>query len=333
MEALHAPGHTDCALGLYLLQCPPLMSFVTRYLDPALVERLNHLQLSARSVVEGTISGGHRSPIKGASVEFRQHRFYTPGDEVRRLDWRVLGRTDRPYIKEYDEETNLRAVLMLDRSGSMAYGGTPEGKTPRGGPNAPTSKFDYAARLVASLGYLMLGQSESVGLALFGPKLEQWVAPRSGTAQLSRVIDVLERTVPRGDANHGRAMQEVADRLGKRSLVIVVSDLFSPINKVREGLARLRHDRHETIVLQILDRDEIGFPFRKWSRFRGLEGEQAVLVEPALMRKVYLENFKAHRRGMEETCRSLGVELFPCVTSRSLIEAITQLLHRRAAGK
>src|SRR3954471_18105453 len=120
------------------------MNFVSRFLDAALLERLNHLQLSARSVVEGTISGAHRSTLKGTSVEFRQHRFYVPGDELRRLDWRVLGRTDRPYIKEYDEETNLRCLLLLDGSGSMSYG------------RIPDNKFDYACRLVASLAYLML---------------------------------------------------------------------------------------------------------------------------------------------------------------------------------
>src|SRR5579872_7006559 len=160
------------------------MSFVTRYLEPSLVERLNHLQLSARSVVEGSIIGRHRSPVKGASVEFRQHRFYTPGDEPRRLDWRVFGRTDRPYIKEYDEETNLRCVLMLDCSGSMAYAG-------RSG-----TKHEYGAKLIASLAYLMLAQTESVGLGLFGSRLEQWIAPHAGTNQLSRVIDALERSVP-----------------------------------------------------------------------------------------------------------------------------------------
>src|SRR5688572_9731307 len=132
------------------------MSFVTRYLDPALVERLNQLQVTARSVVEGSITGAHRSPLKGASVEFRQHRFYTPGDEPRRLDWRVLGRTDRPYIKEYDEETNLRAVLLLDASGSMAYAGK------------SVTKFEYGCTLVAALSYLMLGQTESVGVGLIG---------------------------------------------------------------------------------------------------------------------------------------------------------------------
>jgi uncharacterized protein (DUF58 family) len=310
------------------------MSFVTRYLEPALVERLNHLQVSARSVVEGAITGAHRSPMKGASVEFRQHRFYTPGDEPRRLDWRVLGRTDRPYIKEYDEETNLRCVLMLDESGSMAYG--TQGTMAAAAANSSVpgveagSKFDYAAKLVASFAYLMLGQTESVGLALFGGRVQQWLAPRAGTAQLSRVIDLLERAGPTGESDPGRAIQDVADRLGKRSLVIVVSDLFTPLPRLREGLARLRHDRHETIALQVLHPDELEFPFRKWSRFRGLEGETPRLLEPATARKTYLENFRRHRRGLEETCRALGVEFYSFVTEKPVIDSITTFLRRRA---
>ena len=308
------------------------MSFVTRYLEPALVERLNYLTVSARSVVEGATTGAHRSPLKGASVEFRQHRFYTPGDEPRRLDWRVLGRTDRPYIKEYDEETNLRCVLMLDESGSMGYGGARAGAATTAGAGVePCSKFDYAAKLVASLAYLMLGQTESVGLALFGGRVQQWLAPRSGTQQLSRVIDLLERAGPRGESDPGRAMQDVADRLGKRSLVIAVSDFFTPVARLREGLARLRHDRHETIVLQVLDRDEVEFPFRKWARFRGLEGERSRLLEPALVRKTYLENFRRHRRDLEEACRAAGVEFYSYVSEKPVIESITTFLRRRAA--
>jgi uncharacterized protein (DUF58 family) len=290
------------------------MSFVTRYLDPALVERLNNLQVTARSVVEGSITGAHRSPLKGASVEFRQHRFYTPGDEPRRLDWRVLGRTDRPYIKEYDEETNLRAVLLLDASGSMAYGGRSE------------QKFEYGCKLVAALSYLMLGQTESVGIGLIGPKLDQWVAPRAGSAQLSRVIDVLERATPKGESAITRCMQETADRLGRRSLVIVVSDFFSPVQTLRDGLARMRHDRHETVLLRLLDRDEVEFPFEKWSRFRGLEGERSQLCEPALVRKVYLQNFKAHGRELEETARTLGAGFHSFVTDKPVIDSITQFL-------
>jgi uncharacterized protein (DUF58 family) len=296
------------------------MSFVSRYLDPTLVERLNALQLSARNVVEGSISGLHRSPVKGASIEFRQHRFYTAGDEPRRLDWRVLARTDRPYIKEYDEETNLRCLLLLDTSGSMAYG------------RKTGSKFDYAGRLVAALAYLMLGQSESVGLGLCGTKLLHWLAPRAGSGQLSRVIDALERAAPRGEARLTPVLQEVADRLGKRSLVIVVSDLFAPVPSLREGLARLRHDRHETILLQVVDEDEVDFPFRTWSRFRGFEGERPQLLEPAVMRRAYLDAFARHRRELEETCSALGVEFYPFVTKIPVSDSLTAFLQRRSAA-
>src|SRR6266567_2471849 len=221
------------------------MSLVSRYLDPLLIERLNALQLSARRVVVGSTLGQHKSPVKGASVEFRQHRFYVPGDEPRRLDWRVFGRTDRPYVKEYDEETNLRALILLDGSGSMGYG------------RKHGTKFDYAASLAASLAYLMLGQTEAVGLGLFRKRIDAFLAPRGGTPQLARVIDVLERS----------------------SLVIVISDFFTPIDKFREGVAHLKHDRHELICLRVLDRDELEFPFRRWSRFRGMEGEDARLCE------------------------------------------------------
>src|ERR1700761_7752057 len=184
------------------------MSFVTRYLKPSLVERLNHLQLSARSVVEGSITGQHRSPVKGASVEFRQHRFYAPGDEPRRLDWRVLARTDRPFIKEYDEETNLRCLLMLDCSGSMSYG-------PAGA--AAVNKFEYAARLAASLAYLMLASTESVGLSALGDRLLQWLTPRNGSKQLSRITEGLDRTMPRGPIDLKRSTEEAASRLGRRA--------------------------------------------------------------------------------------------------------------------
>lgn len=305
------------------------MSFVTRYLDPALVERLNHLQVSARSVVEGSVTGAHRSPLKGASVEFRQHRFYAPGDEPRRLDWRVLGRTDRPYIKEYDEETNLRCLLMLDESGSMAYSGATSGAASG---VAPGSKFDYGAKLVASLAYLMLGQTESVGLALFGERVQRWLPPKAGTAQLSRVIDLLERAAPVGTSGPGRSVQDAADRLGRRSLVIAVSDYFTAIPELRQGLARLGHDRHETILLQVLHPDEIDFPFRRWSRFRGLEGERARLLEPAMVRNAYLDNFRRHRRELEEAARAAGAEFYSFTTDKPLIDSITHFLRRRAVG-
>ncbi len=295
------------------------MSQVSRYLEPSLVECLNHMQVSARSVVQGSISGQHRSHLKGASVEFRQHRFYVPGDEPRRLDWRVLGRTDRPYVKEYNEETNLRCLLMLDASGSMGYG------TSHG------SKFEYAARLVAALGYLMLGQTESVGLGVCGRGLDQWLAPHAGPMQLSRVLEMLDRSAPVGPSALARGLHEVADRLERRALVIVVSDFFMPVDEIRGGLAHLHHQRHELIAIQVVDRDEQDFHFRQWTRFRGLEGERARLCEPAMVRKTYRENFLRHRRALAEACLSVRAEFQSCVSDRPMIETIRALLGKQMA--
>jgi len=290
---------------------------ISHLLDPVLIERLSQLQLSARRVVEGATTGQHRSPLKGASVEFRQHRFYVPGDEPRRLDWRILARTDRPYVKEYDEETNLRCQLLLDCSGSMAYRG-------RG-----VSKFDYAAQVVASLAYVMLGQTESVGLTTFADRVQQFLKPHGGTPQLSRIVDLLERSAANGTADVRRAMCESADRLGRRGLVIIVSDFFAPIETLRAGLARLHHGRHEVVVLRVLDRDEIEFPFNRWTRFHGLEAEPAQLCEPAVMRETYLRNFKAHEAAITQTCRAFGFEFHTLKTDHSLADALVEFLQRR----
>jgi uncharacterized protein (DUF58 family) len=295
------------------------MSLVSRYLDPPLLERLQSLQLSARRVVEGTTTGQHRSPVRGASVEFRQHRAYAMGDEPRRLDWRVLARTDRPFVREYDEETNLRCTILLDRSGSMAYRGE---KRPR--------KFDYAAKFVASLAYLMLKQTESVGLAMAGARLEAWLPPHPGSAQLARVIDALERTSPAGASDVPAAMGELAERLGRRSLVVIVSDFFADVAKLRASLARLHHGRHEAIALRVLDEDEIEFPFKQWLRLRGLEGEGARLCEPALMRQRYLAAFNAHAQDLHDACRGAGVEFHSFSTGKPLAEALIGFLRHRA---
>ena len=296
------------------------MNFVGRYLDPLVVERLNALQLSARSVVEGMTTGTHRSPVKGASVEFRQHRFYVRGDEPRRLDWRVLGRTDRLYVKEYDEETNLRCLLLLDCSGSMGYGRERDGG----------SKFDYAARLTAALAYLMLAQTESVGLGLFHQRIDPYLAPRSGTAQLSRLLTLLDRTSPRSTASPAAALRDAGRRLSRRALLIVLSDFFCPVAELRHALALLRHDYHEVIVLRILDRAEIVFPFSGWSCFRGLEREPMRWVEPALLRQGYRGRFAAHAGALADACRSTRAEFHNLVTDQPLLDSLTAFLARRA---
>ncbi len=293
------------------------MAWASRLLDPALVERLNALSLSARGVVEGSAVGRHTGPVKGASIDFRQHRIYVRGDEPRRLDWRVLARTDRHYIKEYDQETNLRGVVLLDRSGSMAYG------------RAQGRKFDHAAKLAAALAYLMLAGDESVGLGLAGNGLESWIAPKAGGDQLARVVEALERAEPAGASDLGGAMRALAERLGRRSVVMVASDFFAPVEDLAAGLARLRHDRHEVILMRVIDRDEIEFPFRRWSRFRGLEGEASRLVEPAIARRAYLDNFARHAEGLRETGARLGVAMHEMPTDAALVDAITTFLDRR----
>jgi uncharacterized protein (DUF58 family) len=295
------------------------MNFTSRYLDAALVEQLNHLQLVARSVVEGTAAGLHRSQLKGASVEFRQHRAYVPGDEPRRLDWRVLARTNRPFVKEYDEETNLRCLIMLDCSGSMAYGS-----------DVSNRKFDYACRLTAALSYLMLAATESVGAATFARKLDHYLAPRSGSLQLSRVIETLDRATPAGPAAMLPATLQIATRLGRRALVILVSDFFSPAKEIRDALARLRHDRHELICLRVLHPDEINFPFQNWSLFSGLEGERAYLGEPALMRKKYLAHFNRHSVELETLCRSMPADFHLMMTDQPVVDAVRRFLKARA---
>ncbi len=298
------------------------MSIAGRFLDPALIEQLNHLQLAARSVVEGSAVGLHRSQLKGASIEFRQHRPYVAGDEPRRLDWRVLARTNRPFVKEYDEETDLRCLLMLDTSGSMDYG-IPD----------VDRKFDCAARLAAALAYLMLGMTESVGVALVSRNLHHWLAPRSSSLQLSRIIDVLDHAAPSGPADIVRSTRLVANRLGRRALVIFISDFFSPAAAVRDALARLRHDRHELICIRVLHPDERNFPFQNWSMFQGLEGERAFLCEPALVRRAYLSRLEKHARELTTLCRSMSADLHVMSSDHQVADLITRFLKTRAGGR
>lgn len=292
------------------------MTPLQRYLEPELLKRLSTLTVSARTVAAGVTTGHHRSPVKGSSIEFRQHRFYTPGDEPRRIDWRVLARTDRPYVREYEQETNLRCLLMLDSSGSMGYG--------EGGEN----KLLYARRAVAAMSYVMLSQTESVGLATFGGA-SQYLPPQAGESQLARVLDLLDRTVSAGPAGVGGAFSAVANRLSRRTLVVVLSDLFSEVDRVARGLARLRHDKHEIALLRVLHRDEIEFPFARWARMVGMEGEGARVVEPAVARDQYLGRFAAHRKQLSDACHRLGVPVYEWVTDQELGESVTSFVFGR----
>ena len=294
------------------------MTQLSQFLTPDDLRKVANLQVLARLVVEGFCTGLHRSPHKGFSVEFKQHRQYVHGDEIRRLDWRVFGRSDRFYIREYEEETNLRATLLLDASGSMAYGG--ESK----------SKLVYATRLAACLSYLMLQQQDSVGLVTFDTKVRRYIPPRSQTRHLQVLINELDKMSPGGETEIGKVFHDLAPRIHRRGLLVVLSDCFGDVQNLLSALAHLRHARHEIIIFQIWDRDELDFPFRQWTRFDCLEiDEKRHLVDPNHLRASYLDNLERYRSEFRRGCYRNHIDLVPMVTDQPYSEALAHYLSLR----
>lgn len=249
-----------------------------QYLDPKVLNQIQHLEMTARNVVEGFISGMHKSPYKGFSVEFAQHREYVPGDDLRYLDWKAYGKSDKYYIKEYEEETNFRALLVVDTSESMRYQSS----------DLP-SKLDYAKVMAASLAYLIQRQSDAAGLALFDERVYDYVPSSTSQATLMRMLATMHMHPAAKKTNIGEVLHDAAQRAGRRSLVIVISDLFDNINHLKKGLEHLRARRHDVIVFNVMDEQEINFNFDRLTEFRGLEGYPKLLVDPRSLRKAYLE--------------------------------------------
>jgi len=296
------------------------MAHVTDFLKPSDLQRISNLQIFARQVVEGFCSGLHRSPHKGFSVEFKQHRQYVPGDEIRHIDWRVFGRSDRFFIREYEEETNLRATIILDRSGSMSYG--------RDG----ITKFDYATRLAACLAYLMLGQQDSVGLVTFDTEIRSYIPPRSRVSHLKVLIDELQRSRLGGETELGGVFHDLVPKLHRRGLLVIISDLFSDVNSLLKALAHFRHAHHEILVFQIWHPDELDFPFRGWTQFECLEKSGVKhLLEPALLRQAYMDNLAKFRDDLTRGCRRHRIDLVPFTTDQPYAEALSAYLSRRAS--
>jgi uncharacterized protein (DUF58 family) len=259
-------------------------------------------------VVEGFISGTHKSPYQGYSVEFAAHREYVPGDDTRHIDWRLFARQDRLYIKQFEEETNLRTHILLDCSHSMAYpaetrdGGmerrrekrrtsSPPSLNPSIPPSAGSrmTKFEYAATLAASLAYLLVHQQDACGLLMFDHAVREQVPPISSPAQLRGLIELIERNGPDGGSEMKMLFTKVAEQLKRRGLIVVISDLLTGADDVIAGLQRLRYTRHDVIVLHVLDEDELSFPFQENTQFEGLEGPQELLIDPQSLRASYLE--------------------------------------------
>lgn len=295
------------------------MAHLADFLTPGDLHKVQNLQVLARSVVEGFCTGIHRSPHKGFSVEFKQHRPYVHGDEIRHLDWRVFGKTDRFYIREFEEETNLRCTLLLDASGSMSYGSA-EGR----------SKFQYAQRLAASLAYLMLGQQDSVGLVTFDTKVRRYIPPRGHTSHLKVLVDQLAETKTGGETELAKVFHDLVPRLHRRGMIVILSDLFGDVQALLSSLAHMRFARHEIVVFQIWDPTELDFSFKQWTRFDCLEVDgKKYLVDPNHLRAAYLDNLEKYRAELKQGCHRHSIDLVPITTDRPYAEALAEYLTLR----
>ncbi len=281
--------------------------------------QLSGLPLFARTVMEGFSTGLHASPNKGASVEFRQHRPYVQGDEIKRLDWKIFGRSDRFYIREYDEETNLRATLLLDASGSMNYQGSKGVK-----------KFEHARKLAAALAYVLTGQQDAVGLVTFDSKVREFIPCRTKTSHLHNVLETLLKTEPGAETSLAAVLQNLASRIKKRGLLMLMTDGFDDVGELLQAIGVLRKRGHEIIVFQIWDRDELEFPFSRWARFENLENfEDFQMLDPAAIRQRYLQALEQFRSALTEGLSKHQVDLVPIVTDEPLAHAVKSYLALR----
>jgi len=270
-------------------------------------------------IVEGYVSGVHRSPFHGFSIEFAEHREYVPGDDLRHVDWKVFGKTDKVYLKQYEEETNLVSYLLLDTSESMQY--RSEG--------AALSKLEYAQCVAASLSYLVLQQQDSVGLVTFDNEVRALVRASSNPSHLRQLLHVMEETVPQRKTSTGPIFHDLAERLKKRGIVIILSDLFDDVNSMLAGLKHFRHRRHEVIVFHVLDPAELDFPFQQTTLFKGLEQLPDVLTDPRSLRKAYLEEFNGFVRQVKQGCRAQRVDYVQLRTDQPLDVALSSYLASR----
>jgi uncharacterized protein (DUF58 family) len=291
-----------------------------KYLNPRVLARLEGLELRARLIVEGYVAGMHRSPYHGFSIEFAEHRQYAPGDDLRHLDWKVFGRTDKFYLKQFEEETNLVCSLVLDASESMRYQSSA----------APMSKLQYAQCAAAALAYLVLRQQDSVGLVTFDREVRAFVRPSGNPSHLKQLLQVMQETAAERKTATGPIFHDLAERLKRRGIVVILSDLFDDVDAMMAGLKHLRHRRHEVVLLHVLDPAELEFPFHETTLFRGLEQLPDVLVEPRALRRAYLREFEGFRRRVKKGCRLHRVDYVEMRTDQALDVALSSYLASRA---
>ena len=288
------------------------------------ISKFGNLQVLARQVVEGFCSGLHKSPHKGFSVEFKEHRQYVPGDDIRDIDWKLFGKTDRMFIREYEEETNLRCTILLDSSGSMAYQGS----------RSEINKHQYAVRTAACLSYLMLQQQDSVGMVTFDTKVTSYVPPRARPKHLQAIINQLDAIKPGDETEIGNVFHEMVQKIQRRGLLVIISDLFGDVDQLMKALAHFRHANHEIVIFQIWDPDELDFPFRQWTQFSSLEkADKQHLVDPAQIRNAYLEKLAQFREQLTSGCNRHRISLVPLTTDQPYADSLAAYLALRRKSR
>jgi uncharacterized protein (DUF58 family) len=293
------------------------VSLFKKYLDPSVLSNINNLELRARLVVEGFITGLHKSPFHGFSVEFSQHRPYNYGDNLRYLDWKVFGRTDRFYIKQFAEETNLKTYILLDVSKSMTFSTT------------SISKLEYGKNLAAAMAYLMLRQRDAVGLSLFDSKIRRILLPRSVSSYLQPILSELDSIEAGKDTNIGSILHTMSERLKRRGLIILISDLYDDPVNVLSGLRHFRYNQHEVLVFHLLDPAEKNFDFEGDVEFEDLESGSKIRTYPWYIRDEYREAFTKFEQNYRRQCREYLIDYHLLTTNQTLDLALIEYLIKR----
>ncbi len=292
-----------------------------KYFRPDVLTKIARLELRARHVVEGFVSGMHASPYRGFSVEFANHRPYVPGDDIRRIDWRVFAKSDRFFIKEYEEETNMRVHLLVDCSGSMAY--------PEHPGTGRMTKWEYAATVAASLAHLLVHQQDGVGLTVFDHRVRAQLPVSTRRASLTTLAETIETCRPRDATEMTNVFQHLAASLPRRGMVVILSDLLTKIEEIVLGLQRFRYRLHDVIVLHVLDHDELEFPFADRTLFEGMEQPVEVLTDPQTLRQSYLDALHEFISSLRRSCLGQRIDYFLVNTADRLDLALTQVLTTR----
>jgi uncharacterized protein (DUF58 family) len=288
-----------------------------RFLDPATIAKITRLELRARQVVMGFLSGMHRSKFFGHSIEFVQHREYTAGDDLRHLDWKVWSKTDHYYIKQYEAETNLRTTLVVDVSESMHYG------------RGPLNKYEYTCTAAACLAFLLLRQQDSVGCVTFDSDVRQIVPARSSQNHIDAIIKAMDVSRPREKTDMERIMRRVAETSPPRGLIVILSDLLVEREPLFKAVEMLRHKRQDILLFHIMDADEVNFPFSGMTRFEGMEELPHLLCDPRALREGYLEALEEYQVEVRRGCTRLGIDYQFIKTDDYLDAVLSKFLHAR----